>query len=65
MLDRVEKKQRQISDYIHDELTARATAANLELQRKVTRLTKVLTALTVVLVILTFILVFEAFGGLS
>lgn len=60
LMDRIEKKQHIIANFIHDGLTAEATKANLKLQRQVTYLTWGLILLTIVLVVLTGILVYNS-----
>ena len=65
ILERIGKKQSQIANFIHDDISAKATEANIDLQEDVKLLTWVLVGLTVVLVILTIILVLVSFGVLG
>jgi hypothetical protein len=54
-LDRVGKKLDRLSQFIHDSVTARASETNIQLQKDVTELTRILTWLTVLLALLGII----------
>lgn len=55
-LDRIGDKQNRITDFIHDKISVKATESNIQLQKDIKYLTKVLTGLTVALVILTLVM---------
>lgn len=50
-LQRVGEKQEQISNLVHDQIQVKATQSNLELQKSIQWLTKMLLVLTIVLII--------------